>query len=79
MVAECSAEPRFFIVETTDKTGFLSLHTRKYFEMENITYGDKVFCYFPFAKKIMEAYVLRLPSNKTSKIHFTKFNFRYEI
>ena len=47
--------------------------------MENITYGDKVFAYFPFTKKVMEAYTLRFPSPTTATIHFTKFNFRYEI
>ena len=79
MVAECSAEPRFFLVETTSKVPFLSLYTRKYFEIGNVTYGDKVFSYFPFAKQVMEAYVMRLPSDSNAKIHFTKFNFRYEI
>lgn len=27
----------------------------------------------------MKAFILRLPSNKTVKIHYTQFNFRYEI
>ena len=79
MLAECSADPRFFIVETTNKAGFLENSTRKDINPRNITYGDKVYSYFPFAKKVIGAYVIRFPTQKSVKIHYIKYNFKYEV
>ena len=47
--------------------------------MDNITYGDKVYSYFPFVKKVIPAIVLRFPSSKIVKIHYPKYNFKYEV
>lgn len=45
---------------------------------DNLTYGDKAFSFFSFNKKIMPAYIVRMPAEKTALIHYLDFNFRYE-
>lgn len=79
MLAECSVQPRFFVVQTSAKVGFIDLYTRRKVKLENISYGDRVYSYFPFNKEVMKAFILSFPTNKTVKIHYTQFNFRYEI
>lgn len=47
--------------------------------MSNITYGDKIYSYFMFNKKVMEAYIMRFPSQNKALIHYIGYNFRYQI
>lgn len=79
MLARCSTEPRFFVVKTISKIGFVEKYLKRKKTIEDITYGDQVFSYFSLKKKIIPAYVIGLPSPEKVKIHYQGFSFRYEI
>lgn len=74
----CSIYSRFFVVGTFNKNEFLDRYLRNKKSTENLTYGDKVYSFFSFNKKVMPAYVIRMPTEKTALIHYLDFNFRYE-
>lgn len=79
MLGKCSAEARFFVVKTPSKIGFIEKYFRKKKEETDITYGDKVYSYFAFNRKIIPAYIMNLPTKKSAIIHYCGFNYRYEI
>ena len=69
---------RFFVVETTNKPLFIENYFRNKKSIKNICYGDKVYKFFTFTKKVMPAFIIRMPSDKSAVIHYLGYNFRYE-
>lgn len=66
-------------MRTTNKNDFIEKYFRKKKKIDNLTYGDKVYSFFTFNKKVMPAYIIRFVSEKKVLIHYLDFSFRYEI